>query len=356
MQDLGLLYGLSEGLKAGFKEYKEAKKDALDRKMKEKLLQVQMAQHGIQGIDQETGDITYTPEKQRSFRYEDPASEESAAAQDIAIQYLKQTNPNFKEEESSGLLGSLRKMPASAFSEKNPIGGLMGKMGTYGGLMQKQDAANQAAKERQGTNIQAAAERTAKVIAAQKERDTQKKEEKREQQVAKDEKPKKASQPEQMAALYGSRMLQASQDLDKVMKTFDPTSMKTSIMGFGPSYFQSENQKLYEQAKRNFINAALRRESGAAIADSEFKSANAQYFPQAGDTPAVLEQKRRNRNLAIEGFKQSSGSAWTGVYKDLEGAPQDQPDIFPKKLRKGNQQITVSNPLELSEAQKEGWQ
>ena len=54
-------------------------------------------------------------------------------------------------------------------------------------------------------------------------------------------------------------------------------------------------RRRYEQARRDFINAVLRRESGAVIAASEFADADRQYFPQIGDDAATIEQKRRNR-------------------------------------------------------------
>jgi len=66
--------------------------------------------------------------------------------------------------------------------------------------------------------------------------------------------------------------------------------------------------KQYEQARRNFVNAILRRESGAAIAESEFESANLQYFPQPFDTPEVIAQKRANRDLATEMMLAASGA------------------------------------------------
>jgi hypothetical protein len=64
----------------------------------------------------------------------------------------------------------------------------------------------------------------------------------------------------------------------------------------------SAGQQL-DQAKRDFVNAVLRRESGAVIADSEFDNADKQYFPQVGDSKDVIEQKARNRAVAIEGMK-----------------------------------------------------
>ena len=65
--------------------------------------------------------------------------------------------------------------------------------------------------------------------------------------------------------------------------------------------------RLYANAKRTFINSTLRRESGAAISESEFYSANLQYFPQPGDTEAEVDQKRKNREDTIRGFRIGAG-------------------------------------------------
>jgi len=61
-------------------------------------------------------------------------------------------------------------------------------------------------------------------------------------------------------------------------------------------------QQQVDQAQRDFINAVLRRESGAAIAMEEFNNARMQYFAQPGDSEQVLAQKARNRALAIDGM------------------------------------------------------
>lgn len=62
------------------------------------------------------------------------------------------------------------------------------------------------------------------------------------------------------------------------------------------------NAQRYEQAQRDFINAVLRKESGAAIGKDEFDNAIKQYFPRYGDTKEVIAQKARNRQLVIDGF------------------------------------------------------
>lgn len=87
------------------------------------------------------------------------------------------------------------------------------------------------------------------------------------------------------------------------------TLMRNYIAGtvpFGNFLRTSEGQR-YDQAKRDFINAILRQESGAVIGESEFANAEKQYFPQPGDTPDVIAQKRQNREAAIAGLKVASG-------------------------------------------------
>lgn len=130
----------------------------------------------------------------------------------------------------------------------------------------------------------------------------------------------KASGEQFKAALFGKRMEQANGVFDTLdQKGFDPTSLgtgaqTTTIFGLGlPERFKSGDVKSWEQAKRNFVNAVLRRESGAAIAPSEFESAEKQYFPAAGDPPELLAQKAENRRLAIEAMKAESGNAWSRV-------------------------------------------
>lgn len=66
----------------------------------------------------------------------------------------------------------------------------------------------------------------------------------------------------------------------------------------------------YDQAKRDFINAQLRRESGAVISPEEFNSANKQYFPMPGDDPEVLKQKRKNRRAAVEAMGREGGQSY----------------------------------------------
>jgi hypothetical protein len=73
----------------------------------------------------------------------------------------------------------------------------------------------------------------------------------------------------------------------------------------GPSPEQQQN----DQARRNFISAVLRKESGAAISPTEYVNEERKYFPQLGDSKKVIKQKQEARNLAIQALEAQAGSS-----------------------------------------------
>jgi len=105
---------------------------------------------------------------------------------------------------------------------------------------------------------------------------------------------------------YANRVQQASQIIDSVGSKF--TGRGSVMSGLIPNIYKSEDRQKFEQAQTNFINAVLRKESGAAISPSEFDSARRQYFPQPGDLKGVLEQKKANRDLVYLNLMQSAGN------------------------------------------------
>jgi len=118
----------------------------------------------------------------------------------------------------------------------------------------------------------------------------------------------KALKPAQReAASFATRMEDSSLVFDELGEQF---SEFAAVGGDLPSALQSGDRQRFEQAKRNFINATLRRESGAAIAPSEFVSAELQYIPNRGDSEAVLQQKKRNRQVVTEALKAEAGAAF----------------------------------------------
>lgn len=121
------------------------------------------------------------------------------------------------------------------------------------------------------------------------------------------------------ANLFGNRMMDANVALDEAARSGVHRSgafkaLAEGVAGAVPiigenlkpgagnatNWTQSATQQKVEQAQRNFINAVLRRESGAVISDGEFANAALQYFPQINDDEATIELKRQSRQRATE--------------------------------------------------------
>lgn len=130
------------------------------------------------------------------------------------------------------------------------------------------------------------------------------------------------------ALMFGVRMAAADEVIGDMEKAgvYRPGNIKSTAQGvagavplLGPAlkagagaatnWTQSDGQQQVEQAQADFINAILRRESGAVISDQEFARAQEQYFPEIGDTPTRLRQKAANRRTAISGLKAEFGEA-----------------------------------------------
>jgi hypothetical protein len=133
------------------------------------------------------------------------------------------------------------------------------------------------------------------------------------------------------ALQFGTRMQAAGSVLDGLAsKGVDqPGLIKRAAdavgIGGAANWTQSGEQQQVEQAQRDFINAVLRRESGAAIADSEFSNARQQYFPQVGDSPEVIAQKRKNREIATAGVLAEVPDSETRVNQVMKTANGNSP-------------------------------
>ena len=116
---------------------------------------------------------------------------------------------------------------------------------------------------------------------------------------------KPLSDAERTSLGYANRLVEADATIDTLGSKF--TGYSSYFGQLLPNALQSDERQQFEQAKRNFINAVLRRESGAVISPSEFENAEKQYFPQPGDSPAVLAQKDANRAMVIKNLQLSGG-------------------------------------------------
>lgn len=119
------------------------------------------------------------------------------------------------------------------------------------------------------------------------------------------------------ANLFGSRAKASHNILNGLEGKYNPALIQAQESGAGNlpgvgyvlNKFADQNTQSAAQAQRDFVNAVLRKESGASISSSEFDQARKQYFPQPGDTPETIKQKRDNRAIAIKGIETAAGPA-----------------------------------------------
>lgn len=144
----------------------------------------------------------------------------------------------------------------------------------------------------------------------------------------------KLNESQSKDALFASRMLGAEKILratdaavatDRIQKGLGTISDKIGYDLRSPEFTK------FDQAKRDFINAVLRKESGAVISESEFKNAEQQYFPQPGQGADIIAQKRQARMEAIRGVGAGAGPGYRPDYRfDDKGEIIDNPKPQPR--------------------------
>lgn len=110
---------------------------------------------------------------------------------------------------------------------------------------------------------------------------------------------------------FAQRMVNASNTLndEKYVKALtDPAAVGLSKLGnvATTSTLQEANR-----AKKDWMTANLRKESGAAIPESEYAAEEAKYFPQVGDSADVIKAKAQARKIAENSMKTAAGRLWT---------------------------------------------
>jgi hypothetical protein len=122
------------------------------------------------------------------------------------------------------------------------------------------------------------------------------------------------------AAGFADRIANALPVLDFTSPGRGARLLEDAPLSLGNDFLSAEAQQFF-QAERDFINANLRRESGAVIGAEEFVSARRQYIPQPGDKPEVLEQKRRNRETVLRSMGRAAGPAYQSAPTAAPTAP-----------------------------------
>lgn len=149
-------------------------------------------------------------------------------------------------------------------------------------------------------------------------------------------KPVKPTEGERNVAGFAQRIRNAADILNTIdPKTAAPSLIESKLGVEVPEYFKSSERQKADQATRDFVNAQLRRESGAAISPSEFDNARQQYFPQPGDSPQVIEQKKIARENAFKNMKFASGPAYEALQAEYQ-----QPETAITNVSSGKGDVT----------------
>jgi hypothetical protein len=136
---------------------------------------------------------------------------------------------------------------------------------------------------------------------------------------------KPQTQAQAVAQGYADNAKEANKIISQLGNKFaSPTALgglKIPLLGIGlPNALKSSDRQQYEQAQRDFVNAVLRPESGAAISQSEYDSAAKQYFPSAGDSTATVAQKAANRQTKLNAlYNQANAIQPVGAGEMVQG-------------------------------------
>lgn len=147
------------------------------------------------------------------------------------------------------------------------------------------------------------------------------------------------------SVMYGTRAADSHNLLNSLEDKVNTSGLRAAqytenipLIGSAAHAMLTPEQQQVDQAQRNFVNAVMRRESGATISPMEFENAKKQYFPMPGDSEAVIEQKRRNREMVVTGFARGAGPGAKDINEVLQSNPYAQ---LGKSSSKGN---TVTAP------------
>lgn len=125
------------------------------------------------------------------------------------------------------------------------------------------------------------------------------------------------------SANFANMMRQAEKGLEPF--TGNPLgffgSLRESVVPEGVANpMRTKAYQQYRQAAMQWVRAKLRKESGAQISDAEFEGDFRTYFPQYGDDPKVIAQKKAAREQASRGMIAESRGAYESLFPSETGA------------------------------------
>lgn len=105
----------------------------------------------------------------------------------------------------------------------------------------------------------------------------------------------------------GAAILPRLEKQDKALT--DALSATGSRLPLVGNYLKSDAYRQAEQTGRELLAVILRKDTGAAVTDSEMQMYSSMYLPQPGDDAATIRQKQEGRKTALEGLRMGLGTA-----------------------------------------------
>jgi len=142
----------------------------------------------------------------------------------------------------------------------------------------------------------------------------------------------KATEGERSAAGFLQRMVQSEAELEGLRAGgYNAANLRdfyTAGEGTFLNQFASDKGQVNRQQQEDWVRAKLRKESGAVIGDEEMDREIKTYFPQPGDSQAVLQSKGRSRERAITQMRITAGRAASlGDRPPATAAPAARPGL-----------------------------
>lgn len=134
-------------------------------------------------------------------------------------------------------------------------------------------------------------------------------------------------------AMWADRLLRAEKQIDDVAgidaKTgkpaqgaYNPARAANAWWpdnAYGANLANSKEWQQYQQAAREGIAAILRKDTGAAVTQTEWDLYFPMLYPQPGDSPEVVAQKKASREANAKALRASSGPAFDRMFPQYGG-------------------------------------
>lgn len=96
------------------------------------------------------------------------------------------------------------------------------------------------------------------------------------------------------------------------------------------SRWNSAGWRQFDQAKKEWMAALLRKDTGAAVTETEFEIYDKAYFPQPNDDPTTVTNKKKAREQVAADLATGSGGAFEHFQKKRQAPKLDGPALAPE--------------------------